>query len=96
MPVVMLDARMRLSIELALTADKGDGRHRLRQDAEAKSLGMSGAGWAMEVVNQQGTSTVWNELFETDDAAFGELRRTVDREGMKKFLDDSNVVPSKR
>ena len=52
-------------------------------------------GWAMEVVNQKGTSTVWNELFVTDDAAFAEFRRTVEDEGMSEFLDD-NVVPFKR
>lgn len=52
-------------------------------------------GWAMEVVNHKGTSTVWNELFETDDAAFAEFRRTVENEGMSEFLDDSNVVPFK-
>lgn len=53
-------------------------------------------GWAMEVINQRGTSTVWNELFDTDDAAFAEFRRTVDEEGMKEFVEDSNVVPFKR
>jgi len=52
--------------------------------------------WAMEAINQRGTSIVWNELFYTDDAAFAEFRRTVDGEGMKAFLDDSNVVPFKR
>ena len=26
-------------------------------------------GWALEVVNDRGTSTVWDELFDTDDAA---------------------------
>ena len=50
----------------------------------------------MEVVNEHGTSTVWNELFETDDAAFAEFRRTVDEEGMREFVDDNNVVPFKR
>lgn len=53
-------------------------------------------GWAIEVINQLGTSTVWNELFDTDDAAFAEFRRTVDEDGMKEFLDDTNVVPFKR
>ena len=50
-------------------------------------------GWAMEVVNEKGTSTVWNELFETDDAAYAEFRRTVQEEGMSNFLDESNVIP---
>ena len=26
-------------------------------------------GWSLEVVNAAGTSTVWDDLFETDDAA---------------------------
>ena len=35
-------------------------------------------GWALEVVNAKGTSTVWDEHFETDDAANAEFLATVD------------------
>lgn len=50
--------------------------------------------WALEVINEAGTSTVWDELFETDEAAYQEFRRTVDEEGMVSFLD--NVIPFRR
>jgi hypothetical protein len=50
--------------------------------------------WALEVINEAGTSTVWDEVFDTDDAAFQEFRRTIDEEGMVTFLD--NVIPFRR
>lgn len=40
-------------------------------------------GWAMEVINQGGTSSFWNGLLYTDNAAFAGFRRTFDEEGMK-------------
>jgi hypothetical protein len=51
-----LDRRARLSIELALTADRHDPPQRALQEAEARELGMSGAeidaarrGWSFDV-----------------------------------------------
>lgn len=49
-------------------------------------------GWSLEVINKNGTSIVWDDLFETDTAAFDEFLRTVDAEGMATFLDDGNVI----
>jgi len=52
--------------------------------------------WSLEVVNNAGTSTVWDTRFDTDEQAFTEFRRTVEEEGMIAFLDDekaSNVLP---
>jgi len=49
--------------------------------------------WALEVVNEKGTSTVWDDLFDSDDEAFAAFTLTVEEEGMKAFLDDDNVVP---
>ena len=49
--------------------------------------------WSLEVVNAQGTSTVWDDLFPTDEAAFAEFQRTVSQEGMKAFLDQGNIIP---
>ncbi|WP_404482033.1 hypothetical protein [Novosphingobium sp. BL-52-GroH] len=46
------------------------------------------AGWTLEVVNAEGTSTVWEEPFETDTAAFNAFLRAVETEGMDTFLDD--------
>jgi hypothetical protein len=44
-------------------------------------------GWVLEVENQQGTSTVWDDLFATDTEAFAELNRTLETEGIRAFLD---------
>ena len=50
-------------------------------------------GWVLEVVNDRGTSTVWDELFETDDAADVAFRDAVKAEGMATFLDSATVIP---
>jgi hypothetical protein len=43
-------------------------------------------GWSLEVVNQEGTSTVWDDLFATDIEAFAEFRKTLEAEGIHAFL----------
>lgn len=45
-------------------------------------------GWTLEVVNETGTSTVWEATFETDTVAFEAFKRAVEVEGMETFLDD--------
>lgn len=42
-------------------------------------------GWVLEVVDAQGTSTVWDDKFVTDQAAMDELLRTIRVEGVKQF-----------
>ena len=54
------------------------------------------AKWTLEVVNAAGTSTVWDDLFPSDDAAYEEFLRTVADEGMAAFLDSAKVVPFRR
>lgn len=49
--------------------------------------------WALEVVNEKGTSTVWDYLFDTDDEAYAAFQLAVVEEGMRAFLDDNNVIP---
>lgn len=53
-------------------------------------------GWSLEVVNDRGTSTVWDELFETDDAANAAFHEAVVGEGMTAFLDSATVIPFRR
>lgn len=48
--------------------------------------------WALEVVNSNGTSIVWDDLFETDDAAYAEFEKTAKEEGMKSFLDGADII----
>ena len=38
--------------------------------------------WSLEVVDSKGTSTVWDDLFDTDEAAKAEFHRTVAEEGL--------------
>ena len=55
--------------------------------------------WSLEVVNDIGTSTVWDNQFETDDQAYAAFRRVVDEEGMQAFDGQpapSNVIPFPR
>ena len=52
--------------------------------------------WSLEVVNDAGTSIVWDDLFDSDEDAYAEFQRTVEEEGMRAFLDNQNVIPFKR
>jgi hypothetical protein len=52
--------------------------------------------WSLEVVNSSATSTVWDDLFLSDEDAYVEFQRTVAEEGIKTFLDRDNVIPLKR
>ena len=52
--------------------------------------------WSLEVVNSSGTSTVWDDLFPSDDDAFAEFERTVAEEGIRTFLDGGKVIPFRR
>lgn len=56
-----------------------------------------GAGWTLEVVTEDGTSIVWDDLFDDDQAAFEEAVATIRTEGAQAFANGgSNVVPFKR
>ena len=48
--------------------------------------------WALEVVNDAGSSTVWDLLFDTEEQAFAAFRLVVEEEGMETFLDNNNVI----
>jgi hypothetical protein len=43
-------------------------------------------GWSLEVVDEEDASTVWDELFSTDQLAFAEVMRTIEEEGITAFL----------
>lgn len=48
--------------------------------------------WVLEVVNERGTSIVWDDLFDTEGAAYEAFEAAVVRDGMHTFLDETNVV----
>ena len=54
------------------------------------------ADWTLEVVNEAGTSIVWDDLFPSDNDAYKEFFRTIEEEGMNAFLDKGNVIPLRR
>ena len=55
-----------------------------------------GDGWSLEVVTADGTSIVWDDLFEDDQAAFEEAIATIRKEGAVAFANGgSNVIPFK-
>lgn len=49
--------------------------------------------WALEVINEERTSTTWDELFDSDDDAFAAFEKVVADEGIETFLDNANVIP---
>lgn len=53
-------------------------------------------GWTLEVVNQVGTSIVWDDLFATDAEAEHTFRETLKTEGLAAFRDEGTVIPISR
>lgn len=49
--------------------------------------------WSLEVVDEDGTSTVWDDLFDSDQTALDEVLKTIKEEGLSAFRDSENVVP---
>lgn len=46
--------------------------------------------WKMEVADQADGVTIWEEGFDTDRDAFDEFLATVERDGIRTFLDDAD------
>ncbi len=49
--------------------------------------------WSLEVVDEEGTSTVWDDFFDTDQAALDEVLRAIAEEGLAAFQENPNVIP---
>ncbi|MDY7117436.1 hypothetical protein RAN53_13865 [Halomonas sp. SSL-5] len=43
--------------------------------------------WLLEVVNDDGTSHVWDDRFTTDQAALDAVQEVIDEESISAFLD---------
>lgn len=50
--------------------------------------------WVLEVINDAGTSNVWNETFPTDADAWAAFRQTLSAEGVAGFDDDPSETSS--
>jgi hypothetical protein len=44
-------------------------------------------GWALELVDQEWNSTVWDETFATDQAAWDYIQAEIERIGLKRILE---------
>jgi hypothetical protein len=44
--------------------------------------------WLLEVVDEEGTSIVWDDRFATEQDAMDQVKRTIETEGMASFLSD--------
>ncbi len=54
------------------------------------------AEWLLEVIDEVGTSHVWDETFEDDREAFDAAVQTIEEEGVHNFIrGESNVVQFK-
>jgi len=56
--------------------------------------GVDDKGWVLEVVDKYGNSSVWNDLFDTDNEAFKAALKTIETEGIRSLIgspSDSNI-----
>lgn len=51
-------------------------------------------GWSLEIVDQYGNSTVWDDLFESDAAAITEAKKSILEEKSEAFVGPSNSKSS--
>jgi uncharacterized protein len=49
--------------------------------------------WVLEVVDEIGGSTVWDDKFPTDQAALKEALNTIEEEGLDSFIQDEVERP---
>lgn len=52
--------------------------------------------WSLEVINSDGNFRVWDSLYSSDEQAYAEFKRALEKEGIEAFFDDgksSNVIP---
>jgi len=48
-----------------------------------------GTEWSLEVVDKDGTSTVWDDTFPTDAEAWKTFKVAVEEEGIEAILEDN-------
>jgi hypothetical protein len=53
---------------------------------------VDGDGWSLEVVDDEGGSTVWDETFPTDRDAYQEFQQALEAEGLPGLLEEHLVA----
>jgi len=72
-----------------LIASKHNGKFtRGGATVEVRICRLEDTKWTLEIVDQSGTSIVWDGEFDTDDAAHAEFLRSVETEGLDGILRD--------
>ena len=72
-----------------LIASKHNGRFtRGGVTIEVRICRLENTKWTLEVVDESGTSIVWDQEFDTDDAAHAEFLGSVETEGLDGILRD--------
>ena len=49
--------------------------------------------WKLEIVDQAGTSVVWDDTFDTDQEAWDEAFIALDEEGLTLFRAEALIIP---
>jgi hypothetical protein len=51
------------------------------------------SGWALEVIDEENASTIWDEPFDSDQAALDAAMKVIETDGIRSFLErDSEVT----
>ena len=48
--------------------------------------GEDDSGWVLEVIDEENTSTAWDDPFDTDREALDTVMEVIEKEGIKSFL----------
>jgi len=51
-------------------------------------------GWSLEVIDEENASTVWDDLFATDQEAYAEFYRTLELEGIRSLVERPSGRPN--
>jgi hypothetical protein len=50
-------------------------------------------GWVLEVIDEENASTIWDEPFDTEQAALDVVMKVIETDGIRSFLEgDSEVM----
>jgi hypothetical protein len=57
-------------------------------DVQIYRIAAANEGWTLEVVDDEGASTVWDDTFATDQDAYDVFYRTLETEGIRSFAEN--------
>ena len=62
-------------------------RDGMTERVEIYRLAGRGEPWSLEVIDQEGGSTVWDETLANDQDAYAKFNRTLETEGIRSFAE---------